>query len=189
MLMPSSGETNDDKANWTYQPEPDAVPIGNSAPKDTSLPPAISWTASEFIEVQKGASWHVLFFIGIAVISGLIYFFAHDFMAPITIILASIIFVIITSKKPRELPYELNNQGLQIGTRFYKYDSFKSFDLGFESGVKSINFMPLKRFMPELSIYFPPEQEKAILNLLSLHLPHEHRADKAVDKFARKLRF
>jgi hypothetical protein len=190
MLMPNSGETNDQQANWSYQPE-DAVqqPAQDPAAAGASPSQTISWTASEFIEIQKGAGWHIFFFAGIIIISGLIFFFTHDYIAPITIVLAAIIFVIITSKKPRELSYQLSDQGIQIGERLYKYEDFKSFDIGLEGGAKSINLLPLHRLMPEISMYFPPEQEAAIIDLLSIHLPHQERVEKAMDKVARKLRF
>lgn len=190
MLMPDNGQVKDETAGWAYQPDDSPkTPETNLGGDDAPSQAAISWTASEFIEVNKGAGWHVFFFAGIIVISGLIFFFTHDYIAPITIILAAIIFVIITGKKPRELPYQLNDQGIRIGDKFYKYENFKSFDLALEGGIKSINLLPLHRLMPEISIYFPPAQETAIIDLLSTHLPHEERAEKAMDKVARKLRF
>lgn len=188
--MPNEGETNNEETNWEYQPGTNPLDTGNiQKPKDSKSETPISWTASEFADIQKGAGWHFLFFAGTALLGGLIFFFTHDYIAPVSMVLAAIIYVIITSKKPRELPYQLNGQGIQIGAKFYRYENFKSYDLAQEGSVKAINFMPLQRFMPEVSIYFPPEQETAILNLLSTHLPHEERAEKAMDKVARKLRF
>lgn len=192
MLMPNEGSpTPTDEAKWTYTqqntPAPQAsnpAPAASAQNQDT-----VSWTASEFIEKQKDTGWHFLFFAAIVIISVLIFVFTHDYVAPIAIGLAGIIFVVITSKKPRELPYELSNQGIRIGQRFYGYEVFKSFGLAQEGGIKSINLLPLQRFMPEISIYFPPDQEAAIINLLSLHLPHEEHVEKTVDKFAKKLGF
>lgn len=190
MLMPTDGDTNDDGANWAYKGGDNPELVENTQiPQNNQSSAPVSWTASEFIDIQKGTGWHFLFFAGTALLGALIFFFTHDYIAPITMIVAAVIFVIITSKKPRELPYQVNDQGIQIGIKFYRYENFKSFDLAQEGGIKSISLMPLQRFMPEISIYFPPEQEKAIVGLLSTHLPHEERIEKAMDKVARKLRF
>lgn len=188
MLMAES-ET---ETKWAYSPEneqAEAAVQQKSEQAQTGSQQAISWTASEFIDRHKGAGWYLTFFAGIVLLGAAVFFFTKDYISTVVIVLAGLIFAFVIRKKPQQLPYELNNQGLQIGSKFYQYGIFKSFDLTQDGGIKSIDLIPLKHFMPEISIYFPPEQEMAIVNLLSAHLPHNPQAERTVDKLAKKLRF
>ncbi len=49
--------------------------------------------------------------------------------------------------------------------------------------------MPLKRFMPPITLYYPPDQEDAVINALAAYLPHEDRTHDPVDRLMRKIRF
>jgi hypothetical protein len=190
MLMPSN---DTEEAKWSYSPEGGAPARPDmSSGRQTGESPreqSVSWTASEFIDKHKSGGWYLAFFLGLAMLSGLIFIFTRDYISAGAIVLAGVIFVILTKKKPQQLPYEVNNKGLKIGNRFYQYGDFKSFGLAQEGGIKSINFVPLKRFMPEISIYFPPEQEVVIIGILAQHLPHDVHVEKTMDKLARKLHF
>lgn len=176
-------------ANWTYNSEGAEAPSGENKPAKAKTPRSVTWTASEFIHHSKGPNWYLAFFGGIAVIAALVFLFTRDYISTVVIALAGIIFAVLARRKPDQLTYELNDMGIQIGPKFYEYTNFKSFAIGEEGAVRSIELMPLKRFMPDISIYFPPEQEAAIINILVLHLPHDHQEVKAVDKLARRLRF
>jgi hypothetical protein len=188
-----SDDSAKDNSGWVYNPEGTA-----KAPADTSSHPpeqstksqkSITWTASEFIDVHKGAGWHFLFFGGLVLFGLAAFWFTKDYISSAVIIIAGIIFAVIINKKPRQLPYEINDRGIQIAERFYDYGLFKSFDLIQQDGMKSISLMPLKRLMPDISLYFPPAQESEIIDLLSVHLPHDEHVEKSVDRLARKLRF
>lgn len=179
MLMPPEQQTDTGQNNWTYQAE-EAVPEQKSS---------ISWTASEFVDHQRGVGWYFMFFATLLLIGGLTYKFTKDYISGIAIILAGAIVAAFIRKRPRQLPYEVGNQGISIGGRLYSYDGFKSFSLSQEGGAKVINFVPLQRFMPEISVFFPPEQEENIVGVLVDHLPHNDHNEKAVDRLMKKLRF
>ena len=49
--------------------------------------------------------------------------------------------------------------------------------------------MPTGGFMPELSIYYAPEDEQHILQILGMHLPMEQNQGTLVDRFARRMHF
>lgn len=178
------------ETNWTYKPDEQAEPANQTAsenPAGSQL--SISWTASEFIDRYKGAGWYTTFITGIILFSAAIFLFTKDYMSSAVIILAGLIFIMVSRKKPQQLLYEVNEQGIQIGPKFYQYGMFKSFDLTQDGAIKSIDLIPLKRLMPEVTVYFPPEQEMAIVNLLATHLPHNPQPERTVDKLAKKLRF
>lgn len=184
---------NDESANWSYspdgtteeQPEEDHYTSNPSA----NIQESISWTASEYVANQKDAKWYLGFFFFLAASVGLIYFFTKDLISVIAIAVIGILFSVLANKKPKQLAYEINAQGVSISGRFYSYGEFKSFSLSSEGVIGAINLMPLKRFMPEISIYFPPDQGEAIISVLAGQLPHEQRAEHGVDKLTKRLRF
>ena len=185
MLMPPK----DDDSKWAYSPETSVEQSSDQTAQAPLNQQPLTWTASEFIYKHKGGGWYVLFFIGLAVAAGLVFLVTKDYMSSIFIAIAGVIFAIVIPKKPRELSYEVGNQGISIGNRSYSYAEFKSFDLIMDGGVKCINLIPLKRLMPEISLYFPPEQEMAIVYVLSQHLPHDEYQEKGIDRLIRRLHF
>jgi hypothetical protein len=83
----------------------------------------------------------------------------------------------------------LSNRGLQIGTKLYGLQDFRSFAVTEESMSFSIVFMPLKRFMPPLTIYVTPDLENKVLSYLSQILPFEQHRQDAVDNLLKRIRF
>lgn len=190
MLM-SAKQKKPDAPRWSYDPEGDDDPITDqpdaSQPRQESR--YINWTASEFVEIQRNSSWKMTVILGFVLLCAVAYLITKDYISSIFIGVAGIIFLVASSRKPRQLTYEVNDKGVQVGSNFYSYSLFKSFDVLQEGGIRSVNLMPMKRFMPEISIYFPPEQEEAIVDVISSHLPHDEHTENAVDKMARKLHF
>lgn len=149
----------------------------------------VNWTGSEFIANHKDGRWYALYFSGLIALVATIYVLTGDEISTVSVGIVGILFVILANRKPRELPYEIDNKGLSIGTKFYPFDHFKSFGLAREGMIDYINLMPLKRFMPEISVYFPPDQSEQIVAILADHLPHDDRNEHQVDRLAKKLRF
>ncbi|HEX5456173.1 MAG TPA: hypothetical protein VFW77_02290 [Candidatus Saccharimonadales bacterium] len=176
-MPPQQTDTAQD--DFTYQPEENTI----------EQKPAVSWTASEFVDHQRGAGWYLVFFAGLILIGVLMFKFTKDYISGVAIIIAGVILAGFARRRPRQLPYEVGVQGISIGGKLYPYEGFKSFGLGQEAGAKVINLVPLQRFMPDLSVFFPPEQEADIIGVLADHLPHNDHPEKAVDKLAKKLRF
>jgi hypothetical protein len=49
--------------------------------------------------------------------------------------------------------------------------------------------MPLKRFMPPLSMYFDPTDEDHIVKVLTSHLPMQDHHHDPIEKLMRMIRF
>jgi hypothetical protein len=43
--------------------------------------------------------------------------------------------------------------------------------------------------MPELSIYYPPEEEEKILNVLTGSLPNDQKQEHSFDRLMKRIRF
>jgi hypothetical protein len=66
---------------------------------------------------------------------------------------------------------------------------FRSFAVVEEGAFHTITLLPLKRFMPAISLYYAPDDEPAILKTFSALLPQESRSQDALDKFMHHIRF
>ena len=157
------------------------LPVPNTAP--------VSWTASEFVDNEKNAGW----FMGLAGLTVLaviaVYLITHDLITAVVIIIAAVLFGVTAKRKPRTLQYQLDNSGVNIGGKPYPYELFKSFAVLAEGAFNSIQLMPLKRFMPPISLYYPPESEEQIITTLGSYLPHEDRTHDPLERLMRRVRF
>lgn len=149
----------------------------------------ISWTASEFIAHDKTAGWYGTL-AGVAVLlAAIIFLLTRDPISASVVIVGAVLFGVYAGRQPRQLPYTLSDHGLHVGSRFYPLQQFRSFSVVPEGAFSSIVFMPLKRFAPLTTIYYPPESEEQIVDILSTELPFvEHRHD-AIERLMRHIRF
>jgi hypothetical protein len=165
--------------------QPDGSDAADSAHEDE----IITWTASEFIAHHKSSSWYGLLAVIAAVIAGVVYAITRDILSTSTVVVGAILFGIVAARQPRELQYQLDGRGLQIGSRYYSYSAFRSFSVVPEGAFSSIIFMPLKRFSPLTTIYFAPDEEHRIVDLLTDSLPYEEYKHDLFDQLMRRIRF
>lgn len=154
----------------------------------TNSEKSVSWEASEYILHHKDTGWFVI--LGsVSVALAVLLYFVVDIWAAIVVIMMSVTIIVYAQRKPEVLNYSLTTEGLSIGNKNYTFSQFKSFNILHDGGVESIEFMPLKRFMPGISIYFDTAHKDQIIDILSLQLPHEDKEPDFVDRIARRLRF
>lgn len=184
-------------------PEPTPLPVNSSEPEPmewsaaadeptSPLPsnaPAVTWTASEFIDHEKRATWFLGLVGATVVASALIYLITQDFFATAVIAIAAALFGVTAGRHPSTLTYVLDQNGIQIGPKHYEYAKFKSFSVIEEGAIDSILLTPLTRFAPPISLYYPPEQEDQIVGTLANYLPHEDRRHDPVDRLMKRIRF
>jgi hypothetical protein len=158
-------------------------------PRAQPMPQTVSWTASEFIAHEKNAGWYLVLVVAAAALAGLVYLFTRDKISTAVVIFAAIIFGIYAARKPQTIGYQLTPHGLGIGQKFYDYGMFRSFAVIDEGAFSSVAFMPLKRFMPAISIYYDPADEEKIVKMLIDRLPMENRGHDLVERFLHSIRF
>lgn len=149
----------------------------------------VSWTASEYIAHQKSFGWYALLALAALVLAGLTYLFSRDLVSTGLLVVIVIIFGMYGGRKPRTLPYSVDSRGVQIGQRFYAYGQFRSFSVMQEGPFSSIVLMPLRRFMPLMTIYYEPQDEDKIVKVVADHLPLAPHKRDAIDNFMHKIRF
>lgn len=180
-------QPTDTDAGWQFHSEGQTTPT--TAQLISKPVKAVQWTASEFIAHHKTSGWYLMLGGGAVVLAAVVFLVTQDKISTAMVAVVAIIFGIFASRNPRELPYSVDNESLYIGDKVYPYATFRSFSVVQEEGVDSIRFMPLKRFMPILSIYFEPKDEQKIIDVLSQYLPVEERQLDTVDKLMHKIRF
>jgi hypothetical protein len=149
----------------------------------------VTWTASEYIDHDKSAGWFVRYVLAVIAIIGVIFFLTRDWVTIVLLGMLAIIFGIFAARKPDVLQYKLTNQGIIIGQKFYPISVFRSFAIMEEGPFRSVILLPLKRFMPSISIHYAPDDEHAIIEAFGNLLPQETHQQDAVDKFMHRIRF
>lgn len=149
----------------------------------------LTWTASEFIEHQKPQGWYLSLTAAALVVAAVMYVLLKDIVTTVVIVIVAVMFGIVGARKPRAITYALSRAGMRIGNKAYPYAAFKSFSVIEEGAIDSIQLLPLKRFMPPISIYFPPEEGEKIVSLLSDYLPHEDRDHDPIDRLMKRMHF
>jgi len=164
--------------NTVSEPEP-------SSPEPTD--DSITWTASEFIDHSKSFSWYLFFFISILVIGYLVYIFTRSIFSSIVIFILGIALCYISTRKPKDINYGLDDEGIVINNTDYPFSVFKSYTLISEGGLEQIALISVKRFSPDKTIYFEPQDKDKIISLLGEFLPLETNTNDAIDKFMKKI--
>jgi len=153
------------------------------------LTASVSWEASEYLHHEKDFVWMTLLIAVTFFLAVVTYFLIEDVFSVAVIVLMAVAMAVYGYRKPRTLTYQINSEGVIVSGRLYEYDKFRSFSIIDEGAVKSILLEPLKRFMPPMSIYYAPDDEDKISEVLSAYLPYRKRELAFVDRLFKKLRF
>jgi hypothetical protein len=192
--MPNDEPQNDQ--HWSFHKEetplaptqesvtnpPEAI-TPQAPPKDES----VTWTASEFIAQHKNGEWYMGLIFGVAALCALVLILTRDIVSVIAIILVVSLYVVLIKGHPRQRSYRLDHSGITIDQKFYSFSGFKSFSLTQEGAIGCITFMPLKRLLPELPVYFAMADGEKIIKVLAGSLPNDQRKEHGLDRLTRKL--
>lgn len=201
--MPLENNQQDlQQANWSYNPTQNTPQAGNNqqdtAPTLQDIEDSvqdqgstiISWTASEFIAYDKGPKWYLAAF-GAALVLSILTFFvtSQDKISTVFVFGLIMLLIFFAKRQPRIMSYAITNKGIVIGNTLFSYNSLKSFAIIDEGAISSIDILPLKRFMPSISMYYEPQDEAKITEALGAYLPKDERKQALIDKLMHKIRF
>ena len=186
----------ENKTSWEYKPDGSA----NSDISDDGLDPEniaqpasrqneLAWEAPEYIEHPHGLMWYAALFLSTAIFAAGVYLISgHDKVATVIVALLGVIVGVFAAQKPGIAKYEINDSGLIINRKTYKYRDYKSFSIIDEGAFYSVNLIPLKRFMPPIAAYFKPDAQKKIMDAVGNYLPYEERQLDSIERLSRRLR-
>lgn len=181
----------------TYQPteqqpadEPTPVVDTPAQPTQPQVEePPVQWTAREYVEVHKGVGWYAIFIVVALVLIAVDILWLKSITFSILVVVMSVALVIYANRPARDIQYTLSGrQGLYIGERLYHLSEFRAFGLIKDGEHNSIMLIPVKRFSPGVSVYFPEEAGEQIVDILGQRLPMETLKLDAIDVVVRKLR-
>lgn len=192
--QPAATPPSTDYPTETYQPEQSAE---ESAPPQEAQPPAapevdeppVSWVAKEYVELQKGTGWYIIFAVVVALLIAADIFLLRSYTFSVLVVVMTIALVVYIRRPARDIQYTLSaRQGLYIGDRLYHLSDFRAFGLIKDGNHHSIMLIPVKRFASGVSVYFPEEAGEQIVDILGQRLPMETLKLDMIDVIVRKLR-
>jgi hypothetical protein len=175
---------------WQDQHEgPDEALVVEQAPIDAPTDKPVTWTAQEYVHLDKSPLWFILFAVVVLGLVAIDLFFLKSWTFSALVIVMAVAVIIYTRRPPRTLTYALSGgQGLYVGERLYHFDDFKAFGVIKDGDHHSIMLIPTKRFSPGVSVYFPEEVGEQIVDILGQRLPMEDLKLDVIDIVVRKLR-
>ena len=166
------------------------TPVAEPLPlEDTPDNPPITWTAQEYVHLDKSPLWFIIFAVVVLGLIAVDIFLLRSWTFSVLVVVMAVAVVIYIRRPPRTLTYALSPvQGLYVGEQLHHFDDFKSFGLIRDGEHNSIMLIPRKRFSPGVSVYFPEEAGERIVDILGQRLPMEELKLDVVDIIVRKLR-
>lgn len=149
----------------------------------------LAWKSPEFVYHPKSFKWHLFVFLTLAIII-VISFFMQQWFAIVVFLLAAVVLIQYAETKPKVVDVVLTSFGMQFGTRFYAYNSIKSFWIVYSPEIKILNFEPTKRFLPIITIQLEDVDPFQVKNILKDYILEEtERTEDIFDKIVRYLKF
>ncbi len=149
---------------------------------------AIDWQASEYVHHAKGVGWLAILVVVAVAVVGLAAWTQQWTFAVLATVMA-VAFGVYGFRQPREVQYHLSSGGLQINDKTYALDSFRAFRVSPDGAFFSAQLIPVKRFLPAITIYFSEPDGDTIVDILSDHMPMEETSNDLLDILMRRMRF
>jgi len=170
-----------------FESEDDLQDDAQAAPAQSADEP-VRWQAQEYIQHDKGALWFVAFALVTLAMMAVAIFLVKSITFNILVpVMAAALFVYV-NRPPRVLDYTLSRQGLHVNDHLYPFSEFKGFGVIHDGKEFSVLLLPIKRFKPGVSVYFPEASGEAIVDMLGARLPMQTLHLDIIDRIIRKLR-
>lgn len=150
--------------------------------------PIVHWQAHEYIHREKNSLWYVILGIIVIVFMTVALLLMHSITFAVLIPVMAVALVVYAQRPPHLIDYVLSRQGLHVNDRLYGFAEFKNFAVMHGDDEYSIMLVPIKRFKPGVTIYFPEEKGEAVVDVLASRLPMEEAHIDPIDRLIRKLR-
>lgn len=149
----------------------------------------INWQAQEYLQYEKTPLWYIIFGVIVCVLVGAAIFLqAWTFVALIPVMAVAL--VVYAHRPPHIVNYALSEKGLHVNDMLHPMGEFKTFSV-----VQSANpeqnqlvLIPVKRFRPSLTVFFPSSVGEQLVDTIGAYLPSQPYKPDAFDKIIQKLR-
>ncbi|HEX7483978.1 MAG TPA: hypothetical protein VF281_02385 [Candidatus Saccharimonadales bacterium] len=168
------------------QPNPQAQVTAENPTQPSEEP--VHWQAQEYIQHNNGTLWYVGFGLVTIVLMAIAIFMIKSITFNILVPVMAAALLVYVNRPPRIINYTLSRQGLHINDRLVSFAEFKGFGVIHDGDEYSILLLPIKRFKPGVSVYFPEQAGEAIVDMLGARLPMQTLHLDIIDQIIRKLR-
>lgn len=157
---------------------------------EQDLPPieTVKWRAQEYISPDKNALWYIGLGVVVVAVILLDFFFIKAYTPSLLILAIAAVLIVMSVRPPRMIDYTLSDKGLYIGEQLVDLEEYKAFGVVHDGKENSVMLIPIKRFKPGLSVYFPLETGESIVDHLGERLPMQEIHPDFVDSIVRILR-
>ena len=149
---------------------------------------ALNWKAKEYIAPEKNTTWYILLGLVLVGVIALDVLFLKAYTVSALFVAIAVAIVVMSVRPPRDIDYTLSEKGIYVGGQLYDFADYRAFGVLHDGKENSIMLIPVKRFRPGLSVYFPVQQGEQIVDILGQKLPMEELHLDFVDKIVRWLR-
>lgn len=175
-------------SGWSYTQQTDDTSVASGAVTTAPVDP-VTWTSLEYQATNKTVAWYLVGTLAAIVAAVLAYIFTKDIVSALVILTVIALLLVNAARRPRSQNCQVNQSGIQIGTRFHPYSQFKAFTIDSAGVEPSLVLLPLKRFTPIISVLFPPDKLEEIIAVLQDHIPFEQAISDPVNSLMKRLRF
>lgn len=155
-------------------------------PMDLTQP--LSWQAAEGEQPHRTPAWYGAFGLVVLLLVLLSVFVLKSWSFAILVVVMAMAVVLLMSKPPRTVHYSISPKGIYVADALHDFSEFRSFGVLLHATQPSIVLLPVKRFSPGLTIYFPSELGEAIVDMLGARLPIQEVKPDMVDKIVRVIK-
>lgn len=148
----------------------------------------VKWQAKEYISPDKNALWYLGLGVVVVAVILLDLLVLKAYTVSLLILAIAAVLVVMSIRPPRVIDYTLSDDSLKVGEQLFNLNEYKSFGVVHDGKENSVLLIPIKRFKPGLSVYFPVESGEAIVDLLGTRLPMQEIHLDFVDRIVRMLR-
>lgn len=158
-------------------------------PAEKLVSAKIYWEAPEFISYDHGTKWYItLFAVGVGL--AVLFWWLDNFFGFIAIILAVIVFSILSRQKSKKRSYGLSDEGMIINDKLHLFSNFKSFYITFTDNVASLHLEPTKKLAMLSSALLVGVDAQKVADFVNQYLPENQKAGVPTnDLFSKWFRF
>jgi hypothetical protein len=149
----------------------------------------LEWQASEYVEHEKSAKWFIILAVVVVVFVALAVFLLKNYTFAVLIVVMAISVALWARRPAMEVQYKLESNGVWVGSKFFAIHDFRGFGVLKEGAIYAVVLLPIKRFSPGVTVYFPEELGEQIVDVLGTSLPMEEITPDWIDSITHKLNF
>ncbi len=147
----------------------------------------VHWQAAEYHQHDKSVGWFLAFGVVVVLLMAAAIFLIHSSTFTVLIPVMAAALIVFSRRPPRQMDYSLSSKGLYINDTLHNFSEFKGFGVIHDGDDYSIMMIPVRRFQPGVSVYFPEESGEAIVDMLGVRLPMQSLKLDAFDRIIRAL--